>query len=221
VAAVLALTACSSSGPETAADRPASATAPTSTAAADPAVESPPTTAVPIPVAPITVAPSTTATTTTPQAPLPAPAPPEPVSVQSAAIGLTSTLVHVGLQADDGGVEVPDFPVAGWYRYGSRPGQAGPTVIVGHVDSRDGPAVFFRLRDLRPGDTVDVGLSDGSIATYEVVGAEQFPKAEFPTFAVFGATPDDVLRLVTCTGEFNRDIRSYYDNLVVTARRVA
>lgn len=143
------------------------------------------------------------------------------MSIRSGAIALDSTLDHVGLQADDGGVEVPDFPVAGWYRLGARPGQPGPTVIVGHVDSRSGPAVFFRLRDLAPGDLVDVGLADGSTATYEVVGTEQFPKAEFPTFAVFGATPDDVLRLVTCTGEFDRSIRSYYDNLVVTARRVA
>jgi hypothetical protein len=219
VAAVLALTACSSSGPGTVAEPTAAEVVVASpTTAPDAAPATTPTAPDATPDAPTT---TTLAAPATPATPAPPTTSPEPVSVQSAAIGLTSPLVHVGLQADDGGVEVPDFPVAGWYRYGSRPGQAGPTVIVGHVDSRDGPAVFFRLRDLRPGDTVDVGLADGTTATYEVAGTEQFPKAEFPTFAVFGATPDDVLRLVTCTGEFNRDIRSYDDNLVVTARRVA
>lgn len=192
-------------------------------ATAPPAATAPASTAAPSTAAPSTAPPATVAGGTPPAArPTPVPVtPPEPVSIRSTAIGLESTIQHVGLQADDGGVDVPDFPVAGWYRLGSRPGQAGPTVIVGHVDSRSGPAVFFRLRDLSPGDTVDVGLADGSWATYEVTGTQQFPKAEFPTFEVFGATPDDVLRLVTCTGEFDRDIRSYDDNLVVTARRTA
>jgi LPXTG-site transpeptidase (sortase) family protein len=146
---------------------------------------------------------------------------PAPVAIRSGAIGLQSVLEHVGLQADDGGVEVPDFALAGWYRFGSRPGQPGPTVIVGHVDSRSGPAVFFRLRELDPGDTVEVELADGTIAVYEVIGTQQFPKAEFPTFEVFGGTDTDLLRLVTCTGAFDRDMRSYFDNLVVTAERIA
>ncbi|MGI9031737.1 MAG: class F sortase, partial [Ilumatobacteraceae bacterium] len=141
---------------------------------------------------------------------------------RGAGIELSSPLQHMGLQADDGGVEVPtDFAVAGWYRGGGRPGGPGPIVLVGHVDSRAGPAVFYRLGELRPGDIVQITVADGSMARYAVTGTEQFPKAEFPTFAVFGATADDVVRLVTCTGEFNRSIRSYYDNLVVTATRVA
>ncbi|CAN5795973.1 hypothetical protein BH18ACT2_BH18ACT2_10330 [soil metagenome] len=192
------------SGPPTTAAGATNTTAPTSTS---------------------TTAPTTTSTTAPPTATVAATLPPiapEPVTVAVPAIELSSPLQHMGLQADDGGVEVPtDFAVAGWYRGGGRPGGPGPIVLVGHVDSRAGPAVFYRLGELRPGDIVQITVADGSMARYAVTGTEQFPKAEFPTFAVFGATADDVVRLVTCTGEFNRSIRSYYDNLVVTATRVA
>jgi sortase (surface protein transpeptidase) len=94
-------------------------------------------------------------------------------------------------------------------------------VLLGHVDSRSGPAVFYRLRELRPGDVVEVTAADGRLARYAVERTEQVPKDRFPTFAVFGASPDDVLRLVTCAGEFDRGARSYTDNLVVHARRTA
>jgi sortase (surface protein transpeptidase) len=93
-------------------------------------------------------------------------------------------------------------------------------VLLGHVDSRDGPAVFYRLRDLGPGEVVEVTTGDGTVARYAVDRTEQVPKDAFPTFAVFGATADDVLRLVTCAGDFDRGERSYTDNLVVHATRI-
>jgi hypothetical protein len=146
---------------------------------------------------------------------------PEPVAVSVPAIGLTGELLELGVLAD-GTAEVPaDFDRVGWFTGGGRPGARGPTVLLGHVDSTAGPAVFSDLRDLGPGDVVEVTVADGSVARYEVVGTERFPKDEFPTAAVFGATADDVLRLVTCTGAFDRDARSYVDNLVVTAVRTA
>lgn len=113
-----------------------------------------------------------------------------------------------------------DYARAGWFSSGGRPGAVGPTIILGHVDSKTGPAVFFRLRDLAPGATVDVGLADGGTATYQVTVVERFAKDAFPTVAVYGATLEDVLRLVTCGGEFDRDAGSYLDNVVVTATRV-
>jgi sortase (surface protein transpeptidase) len=92
-------------------------------------------------------------------------------------------------------------------------------VLLGHVDSTTGPAVFYDLRALRPGDLVEVTVADGTVARYAVTGTERFAKDALPTAAVFGATTDDVLRLVTCTGEFDRGAGSYTDNLVVTAER--
>lgn len=157
-----------------------------------------------------------------------------PVSVQVPAIGVDERAVVALGVAPDGTAEVPrDFERVGWFdrtlaaqRAGSAPADVaippgrGPTVLLGHVDSRRGPAVFFRLRDLRPGDVVEVGRSDGSVARYAVERTEQVAKDAFPTFAVFGATATDVLRLVTCAGDFDRGARSYMDNLVVQATRV-
>ncbi len=157
--------------------------------------------------------------------PLPAPAPAtsapearsEPASVRIPAIDVASPLLRLGI-APDGTAEVPrDYALAGWF---AGRGRGGPTVLLGHVDSRDGPAVFYRLRDLRPGDVVEVGTTDGGVTRYAVERTEQVAKDAFPTFAVFGATADDVLRLVTCAGAFDRGARSYVDNLVVHARRV-
>jgi hypothetical protein len=144
---------------------------------------------------------------------------PAPVTVSVPAIGVDEELMDLGL-LPDGTAEVPtDFDRVGWFTGGGRPGARGPTVLLGHVDSTAGPAVFSDLRDLRPGDLVEVTVADGSTARYEVTGTEQFPKDRFPTAAVFGATVDDVLRLVTCTGAFDAGARSYVDNLVVTAVR--
>ncbi|HJW59871.1 MAG TPA: class F sortase, partial [Actinomycetota bacterium] len=141
-----------------------------------------------------------------------------PVRVEIPAIGVSSPLVRLGLEPD-GTMQVPgDFQVAGWFTGGVQPGQLGPAVIAGHVDSRTGPAVFYRLRDLRPGDHIRVELADGTALRFVVERARSYPKAGFPTGAVFGPVPSAALRLVTCTGDFDRARGSYRDNLVVFAR---
>ncbi|MCO7222622.1 class F sortase, partial [Klenkia sp. PcliD-1-E] len=162
-----------------------------------------------------------------PAAPPPAPptsrldpaAVPEPTAVAIPALGVAQELIGLGV-AGDGTAEVPtDFDDVGWFTPGGRPGARGPTVLMGHVDSTAGPAVFYDLRDLAPGDVVELTVADGSTATYTVTGTEQVAKDTFPTAAVFGATTEDVLRLITCTGAFDAGARSYTDNLVVTAVR--
>ncbi|KQS71511.1 class F sortase [Modestobacter sp. Leaf380] len=166
---------------------------------------------------------------TTGPTPSPAPAPPtsaldpasapEPTALRIPALDVDRELIDLGVAAD-GTAEVPvDFDDAGWFTPGGRPGARGPTVVMGHVDSTEGPAVFYALRDLVPGDVVELTVADGTVAVYEVSGTEQVAKDEFPTAAVFGATTADVLRLITCTGAFDQGARSYTDNLVVTAVR--
>jgi len=140
-----------------------------------------------------------------------------PVRVEIPAIGVSSELVRLGLNPD-GTMEVPgDYARAGWFTGGPAPGEIGPAVIAGHVDSRKGPAIFYRLRDLRAGDTINIIRADGTTARFVADDVVRYPKQAFPTEAVFGPVPDPVLRLITCGGRFDRARRSYVDNLVVTA----
>ena len=146
--------------------------------------------------------------------------PSPPVRVEIPSIGVSSPLVRLGLKRDRS-MEVPgDFQVAGWFTGGPQPGQLGPAVIAGHVDSRTGPAVFYRLRDLRPGDQIRVVRADHRVVRFEVDALASYPKKALPTEAVYGATTAPVLRLITCAGTFDRASRSYRDNLVVSATRV-
>ena len=110
-----------------------------------------------------------------------------------------------------------DFDRAGWFTGGAAPGDVGPAVVAGHVDSVDGPAVFSRLGELGPGAEVLVDREDGTTARFTVTEVARYPKTAFPTEAVYGPTPRAELRLVTCGGEFDRSRRSYVDNVVVTA----
>jgi Sortase domain len=143
--------------------------------------------------------------------------PSPPVRLEIPAIGVSAPLVRLGL--DPGGrMQVPaDFQAAGWFTGAAEPGQLGPAVIAGHVDSRTGPAVFYRLRDLRPGDLVRVVRADRRVVRFVVESLASFPKPALPADQVFGPTTAPALRLITCAGTFDRRQRSYRDNLLVSA----
>lgn len=106
----------------------------------------------------------------------------------------------------------------GWWRAGPEPGERGPAVIAGHVDSYQGPAVFYRLRELRAGHLVHVDRADGSTVTFAVTQVERHAKDAFPTGRVYGDTSGPELRLITCGGEFDSRDRRYLDNVIVYAR---
>jgi hypothetical protein len=140
------------------------------------------------------------------------------------AIGVRSTLLHLG-QTSAGLLEVPapgpHYNQAGWYRFSPAPGSLGPAVIAGHVDSAaEGPSVFFRLGALRPHDTVLVTRADGSVAIFAVDKVRRFAKTGFPSQLVYGNTSNAALRLITCGGAFNRKTGHYVDNIVVLASLV-
>jgi len=140
-----------------------------------------------------------------------------PVRVRVPSIGVDSSLQPLGLQPDKTLQTPTQWDVAGWYAGGVRPGDPGPAVIAGHVDSRNGPAVFFRLRDLHVGDSVYVTTQSGRTLHFVVDTSQRYPKDRFPTEAVYGPTALPVLRLITCTGAFDAANHNYLDNLVVTA----
>jgi Sortase domain len=145
---------------------------------------------------------------------------PVPVRLEIARIGVSTRLGRLGREAD-GTVEVPKGPgkwdTAGWYAGGTRPGDPGSAVILGHVDSKSGPAVFYRLRQLRRGDKVEVVRADGSRVRFAVDRVEQFPKERFPTDDVYYPTLRPQLRLVTCGGTFDPVSGHYRANVIAFA----
>jgi len=135
-------------------------------------------------------------------------------------VHIDSALVDLGLAAD-GTLEVPaDYQRAGWFAGGVVPGERGPAVLAGHVDSRSGPAVFFRLAEVEVGDEVVVVGAGGEQVRFGVDGVERYSKDAFPTELVYGPAPGPVLRLITCGGTFDRRTGHYRDNVVVYATAV-
>ncbi|HEY2519211.1 MAG TPA: class F sortase [Streptosporangiaceae bacterium] len=144
-----------------------------------------------------------------------------PVALTIPAIEVSTPLIRLGL-TPSGALQVPDrFDVAGWYDRSPRPGAIGPAVIAGHIDSVSGPAVFYRLGLLRPGDRVYVRRADGTMAVFAVTRVGLYPKDRFPTTAVYGAAPGPELRLITCGGTFDWARHSYLSNVVVYATAVS
>lgn len=152
-----------------------------------------------------------------PLGPILRPSPPVALSIPS--IGVHSSGI-LDLHLDTHGeLEAPtDFDRAGWYADGPTPGEFGPAVIGAHVDSKAGPALFYRLGALRPGARVSVARQDGSTATFVVDRVARYAKADFPTSLVYGDTKGRAeLRLITCGGAFDRVSGHYVDNVVVFA----
>ncbi|MFD5200491.1 class F sortase [Streptomyces sp. NPDC058375] len=139
-----------------------------------------------------------------------------PTEVTIPSIGVRSTLMELGLNAD-GTVEVPPAEkgmTAGWYRGGSVPGAPGPAVLIGHNDTRFGRAVFHDLKNIRKGAEVLVRDGAGKTLRFTVTGKEAVSKKAFPTERVYGPTKDSTLRLITCDGEFDAEGHPV-DNLIV------
>jgi LPXTG-site transpeptidase (sortase) family protein len=170
-----------------------------------------------LPPLPAAAPPSPTPSTAAPVAAL---KPAVPVRLRIPVIGVDAPIMQVGLQ-EDGSLEVPplrgDAP-AGWYRGSPSPGETGASVLAGHVDTaRDGPAVFFRLRELKTGDPIAVRRDDGSVARFRVSRVALYAKRDFPTAEVYAPIDRPGLRLITCGGAFDRSEGSYRSNVVVFA----
>ena len=146
--------------------------------------------------------------------------PSRPVSVDIPAIGVHSKLMHLGVSRD-GTIQVPPLRTrageAAWYKYSATPGEIGTSVIEGHVDNYQGPAVFFRLGALTPGDHVDVRLADGVTAVFRVTGVRQYRKSRFPSKTIYGPAGYAALHLITCGGAFDYSTGHYLSSTVVFA----
>jgi hypothetical protein len=139
-----------------------------------------------------------------------------PVELWIGDITLWAPVVPVGFQPD-GELQIPDETHVGWYRYGSSPGAAGSTVLAAHVSWNHTIGPFFKLGQLEPGALVKVKLADGTIRRYQVVERAQYGKHELPLDRIWTREGAETLVLMTCGGDFNRQIRHYTDNIVIYA----
>ena len=149
----------------------------------------------------------------------------DPVSLSIPAIGVASAILDLGL-LPDGTIQTPplDDPVskAGWYAGSPTPGSEGPSILLGHVDTKKyGPGVFYNLGRLKPGDTVDITRADHMVAVFRVDSVRSFPKAQFPTHEVYGNIDTAGLRLITCGGVFDPSKSSYESNIIAFASLVS
>ena len=144
-----------------------------------------------------------------------------PVALAIPAIGVRTPLERLG-RTPQGTLQVPTSTTeAGWYTGSPRPGEIGSSIVAGHIDSTGGPAVFFRLRLLRPGDLVYVRRSDRTLVVFRVYSERTYAKSGFPTERVYGPTPDAELHLITCGGVFDQATGSYLSNVVVYASQIS
>jgi sortase (surface protein transpeptidase) len=141
---------------------------------------------------------------------------PGPSTLSIPRIGVKAAIVGVGRKAN-GAMQTPGPGQVGWYRNGPWPGDPGPAVLVGHVDTRTGPDVFYRLRDLRPGDEILVGRADGTTARFLVGRLERHPKTALPTSRIWTRANRPLLRLITCAGSWDHATGHYRDNLILYA----
>ena len=142
-----------------------------------------------------------------------------PWTVSIPRIGVNAPVIELG-GPRNGAIAVPSFTQLfdiGWYRYGAVPGHPGNAILLGHVDTYTGPAVFYNLYQLRPNDRIDVQI-DGRYHGFRVRWVKEVPKKHFPSAAVFGRTRSRRLWLITCGGTFNYATRSYEDNIIVSAQ---
>ncbi|WP_026534328.1 sortase domain-containing protein [Arthrobacter sp. H14] len=182
---------------------------------------------------PVEATPAATATPTTPAKSSPAPADAEatpgvpdrgmaasqPVSFSIPALDREAKIIETGLR-DDQSLEVPpehEGAPASWFNGSPTPGEVGPSVLLGHVNSlADESGVFYNLESLEKGDKISVTREDGTVANFEVYKSELYEKDEFPTKAVYFPTEEPELRLITCDG-FTESSGQFEKNLVIYA----
>lgn len=130
------------------------------------------------------------------------------------AIEVDAKIVKVGLRAN-GNMQTPPYGKAGWFYPGPAPGAAGPAVIVAHVDNTRKADVFYRLDELQPGDEIQVWNAAGDSAAFVVDSSEMVLKVDLPTERIWPNSPEALIRLITCGGEWSSAIGHYLSNVIV------
>ncbi|MPY47350.1 class F sortase [Streptomyces acidicola] len=146
---------------------------------------------------------------------------PERISIPQIGVNAPFTGLSIGASGQLNPPPADDTNLVGWFRDGASPGERGSSIVVGHVDTKTGPAVFARLEELRSGSTVRITRADGIVASFKVDSVKSFSKADFPNKRVYADASSPELRLITCGGAYNKSTREYEENVVVFAHLVA
>jgi sortase (surface protein transpeptidase) len=137
-----------------------------------------------------------------------------PTHLSIPSIGVDAPVEQVGLTADRAVESPSQWMDAAWYKLGYQPGADGNAAIIGHLDSTTGPAVFWRVGQLQPG--AQVRLDDGATTlTFLVEGVTSCPADQCPMQQIYGASSVPRLNLITCAGDWNPQVQSYSERLVV------
>lgn len=143
----------------------------------------------------------------------------QPVKLDIPAIGVTANVERVG-RLPNGEMDVPHIPQdVAWFEESALPGQSGKTSLInGHLDSPRGPAVFYELRKLIPGDEIAVTYESGARYVFVVEDKERYAFDTPPMQKILGETPRRMLNLVTCDGVWDGGESNYQQRLVVYSR---
>lgn len=144
-----------------------------------------------------------------------------PTAITIPAIDVKADIIEVG-KVENGQMEVPaDDETVGWYNLGYKPGEYGNAVLAGHVDNKQGPAIFFYLKELNKGDHIILYNEKGEAFTFEVTQITSYQTDNAPIGEIFGYSDQKQLNLITCTGTFNRETGDHEKRLVVTGKLIA
>ncbi|QKW30747.1 class F sortase [Streptomyces similanensis] len=142
---------------------------------------------------------------------------PKRISIPDIGVDAPFTNLSIGASGQLDAPPADDTNLVGWFQGGVSPGERGAAIVVGHVDTKTGPAVFANLSTLEPGSLIDITRSDGVVASFKIDTVDTFSKADFPNDEVYADTSDPELRLITCGGSYNRTAQDYESNVVVFA----
>lgn len=138
-----------------------------------------------------------------------------PSSIAIPALDINASIEEVGL-TEDREMDVPeDGDIVGWFHQGAKPGAQGNAVLAGHVDDLSGPAIFYDLHKLEAGDEIIIESADEETLTFEVTEMEVYPYDDAPVSELFGPSSSKNLNLITCTGEFDDEVGTHNERLVV------
>ncbi|WP_347861101.1 class F sortase [Salimicrobium sp. PL1-032A] len=143
------------------------------------------------------------------------PTPGSPEHIRIPSIGVDAPIIATGLDENNEMVVPDNGEEVAWFEPGREPGEEGNAVLAGHVDDYSGPAVFFDLEKLQPGDEITITDERDMAWTFIVDKVEAYPLGEAPIRDIFGPEQGRKMNLLTCTGLYDASAGTHEERLAV------